>query len=173
MQYLSALGVRIDFNSSAEVLETLRDCRRQAILTELRIATELRPIFIPAHSVRGVAGKRQAVPFAQPSSHQVQQNWLPRLDIAANNTEILQAAISVPKDDPKGVAAHMLEGYGVLLTSVKQFEMVSLSVTLSALPEALLKEPVSLAELTGDMDYVLSFEEDHEVGNGGPAQSSP
>ena len=173
MQYLSALGVRIDFNSSAEVLETLRDCRRQAILTELRIATELRPIFIPAHSVRGVAGKRQAVPFAQPSSHQVQQNWLPRLDIAANNTEILQAAISVPKDDPKGVAAHMLEGYGVLLTSVKQFEMVSLSATLSALPEALLKEPVSLAELTGDMDYVLSFEEDHEVGNGGPAQSSP
>ena len=42
---------------------------------------------------------------------------------------------------------------------------------LSALPEALLKEPVSLVELTGDMDYVISFEEDRREGNGGAAQS--
>jgi hypothetical protein len=42
---------------------------------------------------------------------------------------------------------------------------------MSALPEALLKEPVSMAELTGDMDYVISFEEDRREGNGGPAQS--
>ena len=45
--------------------------------------------------------------------------------------------------------------------------------TLSALPETLLKEPVSLTELTGDMDYVISFEGDQGEGNGGPDQSSP
>ena len=45
--------------------------------------------------------------------------------------------------------------------------------TLSSLPEALLKEPVSLAELTGNMDYVIIFEGDQGEGNGGPAQSSP
>ena len=40
--------------------------------------------------------------------------------------------------------------------------------TLSALPEAMLKEPVSLAELTGDMDYVISFEGDQGRGKGAP-----
>jgi hypothetical protein len=83
------------------------------------------------------------------------------------------AAISETNNDPKGIAAHILENYGVLLTTLKQFEKVNLSTTLPALPEALLKEPVSLSELTGDMDYVLSFEGDQGEGNGGPAQSSP
>jgi WD40 repeat protein len=171
LQFLSALGVRSDFKTSMEVLETLRDCRRQAILSELRLATEHRPIFIPAHSIRTVEGQRQAVPLDRSRSHQVQQNWLPRLSIAANNTEILQAAISEAKNDPKGVAAHILENHGVLLTTLNQFETVCLSTAMSALPEALLKEPVSMAELTGDMDYVISFEEDRREGNGGPAQS--
>jgi hypothetical protein len=173
LQFLSALGVRTDFKSSIEVLETLRDCRRQAILSELRLATEHRPIFIPAHSIRTVQGQRQAVPLDWSRSHQVQQNWLPRLGIAANNTEILQAAISEAKNDPKGVAAHILENHGVLLTTFNQFETVCLSTAMSALPEALLKEPVSMAELTGDMDYVISFEEDRREGNGGPAQPLP
>ena len=44
---------------------------------------------------------------------------------------------------------------------------------LSSLPEALLKEPVRLAELTGNMEYVIIFEGDQGEGNGGPAQSSP
>jgi len=173
LQFLSALGVRTDFKSSMEVLETLRDCRRQAILSELCLATEHRPIFIPAHSIRTVQGQRQAVPLDRSRSHQVQQNWLPRLGIAANNTEILQAAISEAKNDPKGVAAHILENHGVLLTTFNQFETVCLSTAMSALPEALLKEPVSMAELTGDMDYVISFEEDRREGNGGPAQPLP
>jgi hypothetical protein len=173
LQFLSALGVRTDFKSSMEVLETLRDCRRQAILSELRLITEHRPIFIPAHSIRAVEGQRQAVPLDRSRSHQVQQNWLPRLSIAANNTEILQAAISEAKNDPKGVAAHILENHGVLLTTFNQFETVCLSTVMSALPEALLKEPVSMAELMGDMDYVISFEEDRREGSGGPAQPLP
>ncbi len=93
------------------------------------------------------------------------------MGIAANNTEILQEAISEAKNDPKGVAAHILENRGVLLTTFNQFETVCLSTVMSALPEALLKEPVSMAELTGDMYYVISFEEDRREGNGGPAQS--
>ena len=62
---------------------------------------------------------------------------------------------------------------GIGTTTFEQFEEVGLSTAMSALPEALLKEPVSMAELTGDMDYVLSFEGDQGEGNGGPAQSSP
>jgi hypothetical protein len=45
--------------------------------------------------------------------------------------------------------------------------------TLSSLPEALLKEPVRLAELTGNMEYVIIFEGDQGEGNGEPAQSLP
>ncbi len=77
------------------------------------------------------------------------------------------------KNDPKGVAVHILENHGVLLTTFNQFETVCLSTAMSALPEELLKEPVSMAELTGDMDYVNSFEEDRREGNGGPAQPLP
>ena len=62
---------------------------------------------------------------------------------------------------------------GIGTTTFEQFEEVSLSTEMSALPEALLKELVSMAELTGDMDYVISFEEDQGEGNGGPAQSLP
>jgi hypothetical protein len=172
LQFLSDLGAREDFKSSMEVLNTLRDCRQQAILSELRLATQSRPIFIPALTIRTAEGKRQAVPLTQPSSHQVQHNWLPRLDISADYAEILQAAISVTKDDPKGVAAQILENYGVLLTTFSQFERVDLSTVLSTLPKALLTEPVSLAELAGAMEeeYVISFEGDQGGGNGGPAR---
>ena len=62
---------------------------------------------------------------------------------------------------------------GISTTTFEQSEEVSLSTAMSALPEAFLKEPVSMAELTGDMDYVISFEEDQGEGNGGPAQSRP
>ena len=60
----------------------------------------------------------------------------------------------------------MVDDYGVLLTSYKQFENVRLSTVMEALPAALQKEPVSMAELTGEMEYVLSF--DRGEGNGGP-----
>ncbi len=60
---------------------------------------------------------------------------------------------------------------GIDTTTFEQFEEVSLSTAMSALPEELLKEPVSMAELTWDMDYVISFEEDRREGNRGPAQS--
>ncbi len=78
--------------------------------------------------------------------------------------------ISVVKNDPKGVAAHILQDYGVLLTTFKQFEVVNLSTVMSALPEALQKGPVSMTELTGEMEYVLDFEEDHGEDNGGSTQ---
>ncbi len=58
-------------------------------------------------------------------------------------------------------------------TTFEQFEEVSLSTAISALPEALLKELVSMDELTGDMDYVISLEEDQGEGNGGPDQPPP
>ena len=50
----------------------------------------------------------------------------------------------------------------MLLTTFSQFERVDLSTVLSALPKALLTEPVSLTALAGDMDedYVISFEGD-------------
>ena len=172
LQFLSDLGAREDLKSSMEVLDTLRDCRQQAILSELRLVTELRPIFIPTFTIRTEEGKRQAVPLTRSSSHQVQHNWLPRLDIAADNAEILQEAISVTKNDPKGVTAQILENYGVLLTTFSQFERVDLSTVLSALPKALLTEPVSLTELAGvmDEDYVISFEGNQGGGNRGPVQ---
>jgi hypothetical protein len=66
-------------------------------LSALGVCTE-------THTIRTVEGQRQAVPIDWSRSHQVQQNWLPRLDITTNNTEILQAVISEPKNDPKGVA---------------------------------------------------------------------
>ena len=62
---------------------------------------------------------------------------------------------------------------GINTTTFEQSEEVSLSTAMSALPEAVLKEPVSMVELTGNMDYVISFEEDQGEGNGGPAQSLP
>ncbi len=55
-------------------------------------------------------------------------------------------------------------------TTFEQLEEASLTTTMSALPEALMKELVSMDEFTGDMDYVISFEEDQGEGNGGPAQ---
>ncbi len=57
---------------------------------------------------------------------------------------------------------------GIDTTTFEQLEEVSLTTAMSALPEALLKELVSMDELTGDMDYVISFEEDQGEGNGGP-----
>ena len=41
LQFLSDLGAREDLKSSMEVLDTLRDCRQQAILSELRLVTEV------------------------------------------------------------------------------------------------------------------------------------
>ena len=54
-----------------------------------------------------------------------------------------------------------------LLTSYKQFETVILSTVMDALPAALQEEPVSIADLTGAMD----FEEDrptppHDIASG-------
>jgi hypothetical protein len=62
---------------------------------------------------------------------------------------------------------------GIDTTMFEQFEENSLTTAMSALPEALLKELVSMDELTGDMDYVINFEEDQGEGNGGPAQPPP
>jgi hypothetical protein len=62
---------------------------------------------------------------------------------------------------------------GIDTTTFEQFEETSLTTAMSALPEVLLKELVSMDELTGDMDYVISFEEDQGEGNGGPAQPPP
>ena len=151
----------------------LRDCRQQAIQAELHQAVQLRALFIPGHTIQLVNGKRQATPTQQPASSQVRPSWLPRLDMTSNGTEILQAALSAPKDDPLGIAAHPLTHYGVLLTKLDQFERINLTTAMSALPAALQKEPVDLAELTGDMDceYFLNFE-DRGEGSGGPSHSS-
>ncbi len=56
-----------------------------------------------------------------------------------------------------------------LLTSYKQFETVILSTVMEALPAALQEEPVSIADLTGAMD----FEEDRGGGTGGPTHPPP
>ena len=93
--------------------------------------------------------------------------------MATNGTEILQAALSASKDVPTGIAAHPLKHYGVLLTKFDQFEKINLAATMSELPSALRQEPVGLADLTGDMEYVLEFEVDRGEGSGGPSHSSP
>ncbi len=62
---------------------------------------------------------------------------------------------------------------GIETTTFEQLEEASLTTTMSALPEALLKELVNMDDLTGDMDYVISFEEDQGEGNEGPAQPPP
>ena len=94
--------------------------------------------------------------------------------MASNGTEILQAALSVSKDDPSGIAAHPLAQYGVLLTKFDQFEKVDLTAALSALPVALQLDPVDLAEIAGGMEleYVLNFEGDRGGGSGGPSHPS-
>ena len=47
---------------------------------------------------------------------------------------------------------------GISTTTFEQSEEVSLSTAMSELPEAFLKEPVRLADLTGNMDCVIIFE---------------
>ena len=89
----------------------------------------------------------------------------------ADNTEILQAAISGPKNDPNGIAAHLVEKYGILLTRHDHLEPFSLSDVLSALPEALTKEPVSMSTLGGEMEYTVNLDKDQGEGNGGPSQT--
>ena len=174
-QFLSVLGAREDLESSAAVLNVLRDCRQQAILAELRKAVQLRAFFIPGHTIQIVEGKRRAVPTQQTHSSQVRPSWLPQFEMASNGTEILQAALSVSKDDPSGIAAHPLAQYGVLLTKFDQFEKVDLTAALSALPVALQLDPVDLAEIAGGMEleYVLHFEGDRGGGSGGPSHPSP
>ena len=171
-QFLSVLSTREDLDSSSAVLNVLLDCRQQAILAELHQAVHLRAFFIPGHTIQLVDGKRRAVPTQKPDSNQVRPSWLPRLSMTSNGTEILQAALSALKNDPSGIAVHPLEHYGVLLTKLDQFESIDLPTVMSALPAALQKEPVSLAELTGEMEYVLNFEEDRGEGSGGPSPPS-
>ena len=172
-QFLSALGAREDLDTSSAVWNVLRNCRQQAILAELHQAAQLRAWFIPNHTIQVVNGKRQAIPTQLPASSQVRPDWLPQLDMTSNGTEILQAALSTSKDDPLGVAAHPLMNYGVLLTRLDQFDKINLTTAMSALPAALQKEPIDLAELTGDMECEYeNLEEDRREGSGGPSPPS-
>ena len=169
--FVTSLCERDTFESGTDLLAVLQNVRQQAILKMLRQATANRPLLIPSHIITMVDGKRKAILTPLPHGHQVHQGWIPRIDMIADNTEILQAAISLPKNDPNGIAAHLVEKYGILLTRHDHLEPFSLSDVLSALPEALIKEPVSIATLGGDMEYAMNFDEDQGEGNGGPSQT--
>ena len=69
------------------------------------------------------------------------------------------------------ISAHLVEKYGILLTKHDHLEPFSLSDVLSALPEALTKEPVSMATLGGEMEYTVNLDKDQGEGNGGPSQT--